>query len=136
MVKIYESPDGGKTVYERESGSTAKTLISLDGNTIEESDLTVTVSGSTDIDSSWWIDDGTINVSSIVSSAITPRDTIIDENGKHYSFKELFNRIETIEKRLTILKPDDKLLDKYQILQDLYEQYKAAEALLYDNEDE
>lgn len=27
MVKIYESPDGGKTVYVRESNSTARTLI-------------------------------------------------------------------------------------------------------------
>jgi len=27
MPKIYESPDGGKTVYERNSGSTEKILI-------------------------------------------------------------------------------------------------------------
>jgi hypothetical protein len=27
MTKIYESPDGGKTVYEREMGATKRTLI-------------------------------------------------------------------------------------------------------------
>lgn len=139
MVKIYESPDGGKTVYERESGSTVKTLISHEEyynmDIAEESN--VYISGTTDIDSSWYIDDGTIDVSSILSSVTTPRDiTITDENGKEYSFKELFHRMESIEKRLTILKPDDRLLKKYELLQDLYDQYKVAEALLYDNEDE
>lgn len=39
-------------------------------------------------------------------------------------------RLATIEKRLSILVPDSKLLEKYEILQDLYSQYKAAEALL------
>ena len=44
------------------------------------------------------------------------------------------DRLESIEKRLTILTPDDKLLEKYELLQGLYDQYKAAEALLYDND--
>lgn len=30
MVKIYESPDGGHTVYERETGSTERKLLSID----------------------------------------------------------------------------------------------------------
>jgi hypothetical protein len=39
-------------------------------------------------------------------------------------------RLSAIEKRLSILVPDKKLLKKYEILQDIYNQYKAAEALL------
>lgn len=39
-------------------------------------------------------------------------------------------RLATIEKRLSILVPDSKLLEKYEVLQGLYSQYKAAEALL------
>ena len=40
------------------------------------------------------------------------------------------NRLATIEKRLAIVVPDRKLLKKYTVLQDIYNQYKAAEALL------
>ena len=43
---------------------------------------------------------------------------------------EVKNRLATIEKRLSILVPDKKLLRKYEVLQDMYKQYKAAEALL------
>ena len=43
---------------------------------------------------------------------------------------EVKNRLATIEKRLSILVPDKKMLKKYEILQDIYNQYKAAEALL------
>ena len=43
---------------------------------------------------------------------------------------EVKNRLTTIEKRLSILVPDKKMLKKYEILQDIYNQYKAAEALL------
>ena len=43
---------------------------------------------------------------------------------------EIRNRLSAIEKRLSILVPDRKLLKKYELLKDLYDQYKAAEALL------
>jgi hypothetical protein len=39
-------------------------------------------------------------------------------------------RLETIEKRLCILEPKKDMLEKYVVLQDLYKQYMAAEALL------
>lgn len=146
MTKIYESPDGGKTVYERESGETDRTLVSEyndefdigettwnydDSSTVSISDLTLTASS---ISSSAIY--GYPYNGSITTSAPSYDITFQDETGKIYSFKEMYKSLEAIEKRLTILKPDDKLLEKYQILQDLYEQYKAAEALLYDNEDE
>ena len=46
-------------------------------------------------------------------------------------------RLETIEKRLCILEPKKDVLEKYVVLQDLYKQYMAAEALLQgdDNDD-
>lgn len=147
MTKIYESPDGGKTVYERESGETDRTLVSeYDEFDIGEETVTWDYEDSSTV----FISDPTLTTGSISSSSIygypynggittSPPSydiTFQDETGKMYSFKQMYKSLEAIEKRLTILKPDDKLLEKYQILQDLYEQYKAAEALLYDNDNE
>ena len=39
-------------------------------------------------------------------------------------------RLDAIEARLNILKPDPEMLANYELLQDLYNQYKTAEALL------
>ena len=41
---------------------------------------------------------------------------------------QIYSRGQTgkIEKRLAILEPKQELLDKYEVLQSLYEQYKAA----------
>tara|TARA_B100000989_G_C19472616_1_gene441404 strand:+ start:963 stop:1223 length:261 start_codon:yes stop_codon:yes gene_type:complete len=36
MTKIYESPDGGKTVYEREFGSSVRKVIEAHGLTMSE----------------------------------------------------------------------------------------------------
>ncbi|MDA9993052.1 hypothetical protein N9E09_00115 [bacterium] len=44
-------------------------------------------------------------------------------------------RLETIEKRLCILEPKKDMLEKYVVLQDLYKQYMAAEALLQGDDD-
>ena len=63
-------------------------------------------------------------------------DITIRVNGKDRNVSELFNTMDTIEKRLGILRPDPKLLDKYELLQSLYEQYKAAEAMLYEGNNE
>lgn len=41
-------------------------------------------------------------------------------------------RLEKIEERLCILKPDPEKLAKYEALKDLYSQYKMMEALLTD----
>lgn len=38
-IIIYESPDGGKTVYSRKSGETARTLHSIDPDTAREEKL-------------------------------------------------------------------------------------------------
>lgn len=41
-------------------------------------------------------------------------------------------RLDSIEKRLCILEPKAEMIEKYEVLKDLYNQYRAAEALLYD----
>ena len=40
------------------------------------------------------------------------------------------DRLTTIENRLSILVPNKEMLEKYEVLHDIYKQYKAAEALL------
>jgi hypothetical protein len=144
MTKIYESPDGGKTVYEREAGTSERTMISTvdysDDDCIDLDDLiTTTIDVSSLSISSSSISSSSItgNVYSFNDNSRGPTDiTIHDENGKEYSFRNMFDRLDTIEKRLTILRPDDKMLEKYELLQSLYDQYKAAEALLYGEEDD
>ena len=44
-------------------------------------------------------------------------------------------RIESIEKRLCILEPKPEMIQQYEVLKDLYNQYRAAEALLYGNDE-
>jgi hypothetical protein len=46
------------------------------------------------------------------------------------------DRLSTIENRLSILVPDKEMLEKYEVLQDIYKQYKVAEALLSGPESE
>lgn len=53
-------------------------------------------------------------------------------------YMEIMNRIERMEKtmndRLCVLTPDPEMLKKWELLQEIYQQYKAAEALLYGND--
>lgn len=64
-------------------------------------------------------------------------DITLEVNGETRSVAELFTSMDAIEKRLNILRPNPELLEKYELLQSLYEQYKAAEAMLYgDDADE
>jgi len=53
-----------------------------------------------------------------------------DDPRDQEAFKSINDRLSTIENRLSILVPDKEMLDKYKVLQDMYNQYKAAEALL------
>ena len=53
-----------------------------------------------------------------------------DDPRDQEAFKSINDRLSTIENRLSILKPDTEMLEKYEVLQDIYKQYKAAEALL------
>lgn len=104
---VFESPDGGKTVTKRKHGSTEKEVVT---SGIYTNDVF-----------------GASLVSSNLESDITMR-----VNGKDRNVSELFDAVDAIEKRLAILRPDPELLEKYEVLQGMYEQYKAAEALLCD----
>ena len=88
------------------------------------------------------IDVDTIDLSNIATSTVTiadpyeNQDVTMEIDGKQRSMRELFSTVDAISRRLAVLEPKKHLLDKYEVLQDLYEQYKAAEALLYEDEEE
>ena len=78
-----------------------------------------------DLDTTYSIDYNDVTVTlddNIWNDMNDPRD--------QEAFKSINNRLSTIESRLGILKPDTEMLEKYEVLQDIYKQYKAAEALL------
>ena len=50
--------------------------------------------------------------------------------------RDLGKLLETIEKRLAILTPDPKKLEKYEALQKAYAHYKLLEALCHEDEDD
>lgn len=124
---IYESPDGGKTVTRRQFGSLTKEAYYGVPEFPEDEMLP------DDADNITWsgnIDVGDLSFNGNYSYLSDTNISISSVGDQRFSLSELYNRLETIENRLTILVPDDKLKDKYKILQDLYDQYKAAETLL------
>jgi len=90
------------------------------------------------------IDCDTIDISDITMTMVDPyhipvnNDVTMKIDGKERSMRDLFSTVDAIKDRLAILEPKQELLDKYELLQSLYEQYKAAEAMLMgpDPEDE
>ena len=93
-------------------------LISIDSDTIDLSDLGVTMTA---------VDPYQVSIND---------DVTMEIDGKERSMRELFSTVDAIKDRLAILEPKQELLDKYEVLQSIYEQYKAAEAMLYEDEDE
>ena len=63
----------------------------------------------------------TISVDDYLNDMNDPREEEINS---------INDRLTTIENRLSILVPNKEMLEKYEVLQDIYKQYKAAEALL------
>ena len=68
---------------------------------------------------------------------ISPTTITLDDNywsdlgdPRDDEIKSMSSRLEATENRLSILVPDKEMLEKYEVLQDIYKQYKAAEALL------
>ena len=82
----------------------------------------------------------TVTTSSITDSSITLSPYLSSSSAAipeiYETMTEVQDKLKTIEKRLGILVPDEKLLEQYELLQSLYNQYTAAEALLYDGEEE
>ena len=145
MIKeyIYESPDGGKTVYRRMMGEKDKELVDTNPTIDIGADINISSDYS---DYSDLVSVDTIDMSGLFTSASPSTITInspyknndvtMEIDGKQRSMRELFSTVDAISKRLAVLEPKKHLLDKYEVLQDLYEQYKAAEALLYEDEEE
>ena len=48
--------------------------------------------------------------------------------------QSLSDWMQTVDKRLSILRPNPELLERYVALQEAYDQYKTLEALLYDEQ--
>ena len=84
------------------------------------------------------IADDVIDLSGMLSSStISIQGNTIDvDTSNNFDIYDTEKRLSAIEKRLAILEPKKHLLDKYEVLQSLYEQYKAAEAMLYEDEEE
>tara|TARA_B100001113_G_C21019975_1_gene583095 strand:- start:50 stop:595 length:546 start_codon:yes stop_codon:yes gene_type:complete len=161
MIKkyIYESPDGGKTVYQRPFGAPHeerelvpsqeerdkmddKELMRLAHEYKElcddDDDMTFELDTSNSL---YGLDTtNTITMSSMPSMGMTHSfsssaahtltigDDYMDPGDD--PIEEMEKRLTAIEDRLKILKPDPNKLKEYKILEGLYEQYKAAEALL------
>ena len=75
-----------------------------------------------DLISSTNYSDVTVSVDDYWSDMSDPRD--------EEAIKSMNDRLSAIESRLSILVPDKDMLEKYEVLQDMYKQYKAAEVLL------
>ena len=122
----YMMPDDG-VVYSNDcmmssNPSDYTDLISIDIDTIDLDSLSVTAADT---------------VTVVDPYKISPNhDVTMEIDGKERSMRELFSTVDAISHRLAVLEPKKHLLDKYEVLQDLYEQYKAAEALLYEDEEE
>ena len=81
------------------------------------------------------MDSGSIDASGITMRMVDPYQVSLNDINEKLTVED---RLDKIEQRLSILEPKQELLDKYELLQSLYEQYKAAEAMLMgpDPEDE
>ncbi len=77
-----------------------------------------------------------------VTNTMNSQDTLTITHDDLFSFHDNIEtyedrterRLDAIEKRLCILEPKHEMIKKYTVLQDLYNQYRAAEALLYGND--
>lgn len=68
----------------------------------------------------------------LVHSNGTPTYSITDLT---YSIEQLSERLAKVERRLAILTPDPKRLEKYQALYQAYDHYCTLDALLTDGEE-
>jgi len=92
-------------------------------------DVTINITGD-------WLDMSdsttiTMNTPTVVPDDIIDLDDLTFSLDDYKSPQDITNeRLDKIEKYLGILRPDPEKLEEYGLLKSLYEQYKAAEALL------
>lgn len=73
---------------------------------------------------------GSNNFSISNQNSINGVDEIHTAKGKKIDLDELADVLETVKKRLLILAPNFELHEKYPMLKEMYEEYKAMEKLL------
>lgn len=101
------------------------------GNNISGSVLTIGSAGSSD-----WSNGSTISFANMASSdsfnadTTTYGKTTIKTARSTIDIDELADMMETLKKRLLILAPNFEMHEKYPMLKELYNEYKAMEALL------
>lgn len=118
-------------------GVIAQEISSIDGLD------TITLTGSQDYNINMTgpitIDTGAINwgssaytISSVGANGSTEygSNQIKLGNGKNIDLDELYDVVETMKKRLLILAPNFEMHEKYPMLKELYNEYKAMEKLL------
>ena len=160
MIKkyIYESPDGGKTVYQREFGAPHEErellLSQEEKDKIDDKELMKLANEYNELcdpektfeldvsNSLYGLDESTtITTSSMPSLSLSHSySTSAAHSFSHGAddyldtgddpIIEMEQRLSAIEDRLKILKPDPDKLKEFKILESIYEQYKAAEAML------
>lgn len=96
---------------------------------MNNADLTINITGD-------WLDMSdsttiTMNTPTVLSDDVIDLDDLTFNLNDYKSPQDVTNeRLDKIEKYLGILRPDPEKLEEYDLLKSLYEQYKAAEALL------
>jgi len=96
---------------------------------MNNADLTINITGD-------WLDMSdsttiTMNTPTVLPDDIIDLDDLTFNLDDYKSPQDVTNeRLDKIEKYLGILRPDPEKLEEYDLLKSLYEQYKAAEALL------
>jgi hypothetical protein len=133
-------PDDDKNIYTKELNY-KDDFDEFVSSIISDSDLIVNTDSDTTMISSSTISGNTITITDGGHAGGLTMTHDLDlfsfyDNIETYEQKTE-RRLETIEKRLCILEPKKDVLEKYVVLQDLYKQYMAAEALLQgdDNDD-
>jgi len=135
---IYESPDGGKTVYSRKIGDTVnkRKLVARKSTVGVDPSGSVTVTSAIDEENY----NETIGGVPILSAtedigwndnyAFAPNSAHVFESEEQQMINDIRAELDLINKRLAILEPNFELNEKFQSLKDLYNEYKAMEKLL------
>lgn len=105
-------------------GAGASDIITMSSGTIDLS--SITISSNTNPGGAFSFAGGGYEPSHSISNV----EEIHTTTGKKIDLDELVDVIETIKKRFLILAPNFELHEKYPMLKELYDEYKAMEKLL------
>ena len=96
---------------------------------------TITAAGAYSVaPSAYSISYANINGGQVSNSGLTVTGAATFDSDVTIQGRSILKMFETIEKRLAILTPDPKKLEKWEVLQKAYSQYKMLEALLHEED--